>query len=623
VHRILYKAPKREMDFLLWEQLRIHQTLGLSSDQHRSAISSSLELAREFAEGPMAQSYAETDEQEAHLDHQGVVCTPASFPALMRRYREIWGSWQAHADEGRKPLPEIAQNLIIEMLVGSNPSFVTYVGFNGPAQTLLNTYGSDDLRRRYGPALATLSASACLCLTEKAAGSDLNLLSSVCRRQDSGVYHLTGHKWLISAGMHELTDNIYYFVLARTDAEATGMMGLSCFLVPRYRLDAEGRPAIDNGVRCREVVRKMGLRGCANTLLEFGQEVPSEAYLLGETEGRGLQQLMLMMTPARISTGIYALGLAASACETARIYAAQRIQGKKFDQSMSGKATSQPICQHPDVKRMRLDMLSVTTGCRAMIARLGFYQAQLRTMALAPERAQVATDILDILLPIVKAYTSDQAWRVTETAIQTLGGIGYLRDYPVEQNARDCKILSIWEGTNHIQSLFLIRDKLGLCLRNAKLDSLIGEVSATLDVLAGMGGFSRETEHMKAAVSALRGAAEMIGNAVRQGGMNSVPEFSCEFQTGLAEIAVAWQLLDAAGVAQSALAHHVADPDERAYYEEKVEAARYFVRRRLTQSSASLANIARELGYLPQRLPLGQHAARSMPTAQRQRRRFE
>ncbi|MGP8431857.1 acyl-CoA dehydrogenase [Paraburkholderia fungorum] len=595
MHRILYQAPQREMSFLLWEQLRLQDATHLHDRQARESVEQTLAQVRAFAEGPMTASYAEADEQEAHLDASGTVRTPASFGALLERYREIWSAWQPPSDATPGIEAEVVQNLIIEMLVGSNPSFVTYVGFNGPAQTLLNAYGSDELKTRYGPALRSLEASACLCITEKAAGSDLTQIACVARKQESGTYLMSGHKWLISAGMHELTRNIYYFVLARTGDEQSGMLGLSCFLVPRYRLDAAGQSTIDNGVRCREVVRKMGLRGCANTHLEFSQAHPTHAFLLGEMEGRGLQQLMLMMTPARISTGIYALGLAASACDSARRYADARIQGKQFDQSMSNRAPSLPISAHPDVRRMRLDMLSVTNGARALIAKLGVCQAHLRLAEPASEHARVADDLLDILLPIVKAYTSDQAWRVTEQAIQTFGGAGYLRDYPVEQNARDCKILSIWEGTNHIQSLFLVRDKLGLCLRTQKLDTLTSEIVRVLASLTEAGGFVAEIGQMERALAALKKAAEAIGACVRRRGMNQVPAYSCEFQTGLAEIAIAWQLLEAACVAHDACVTGPADETDRRFYEEKLEAARYFLNRRLPQAATVLLNIVDEL----------------------------
>ena len=591
-HKLLYKSPHREFEFLLWEQFRMHERGVLD----REGVEALLKRVAEFAEGPMANSYRETDEQEAWLDADGRVHTPDSYPSLMQGYLDIWASWRSGAAAALPNSNEIVQYLIVEMLVASNPSFVTYVGFADPAQKLLNAYGSEALKRQFGPALADLKATACLCITEKQAGSDLTQLTSFAQRGEDGQYSLHGHKWLISAGMHDLTENIYYFILARTSESQRGMLGLSCFLVPLRRLDADGCPTIDNGIRCREVARKMGLRGCANTHLEFsadGQE--TIAYLLGELEGRGLQQLMMMMTPARISTGIYALGMASAAYSVASRYAQQRVQGKRFDLAMSNKADSLPIVQHPDIERMRMEMLAVTNGCRALIARLGWCQIQQSSLTASAEDKQIASDLLDLLLPIVKAYTSDQAWRVTELAIQTMGGVGYLREYPVEQNARDCKILSIWEGTNHMQALFLIRDKLGLCLRESKLMTLATQLSKTLQRLQARGNWEAEIEWARQAMNAAQDAASAIAASVRVGNMNSVPAYAGDFLLGLAEVAIAWQLLDAADIAATALVD-LAPGREQTFYKDKVDAAKYFALRRLPHAIVALDIVRSGLG---------------------------
>ncbi|WP_321818276.1 MULTISPECIES: acyl-CoA dehydrogenase [unclassified Paraburkholderia] len=594
-HKLTYRAPLRDFAFLLWEQFRVHSNPHLSAGVTREGVTALLRQIADYTEREMAPSYRESDEQEAHLDSQGTVCTPESFPALLEGYRRLANQLGFMSDDETRGTLEIVQHMVVEMMVGANPSFVTYVGFNRPALTLLETFGSKTLKAQFAPALRSLDSSACLCITEKSAGSDLNLLQACATLQDDGTYRLEGHKWLISAGMHELTDNICYFVLARTSGKASGMMGLSCFLVPRFRLDTAGRPTIDNGVRCREVVRKMGLKGCANTHLTFSEEVPTVAWLLGETQGHGLQQLMTMMTPARISTGIYALGLASAACEAAHDYASQRVQGKRFDQSMSGNAPSLPIEAHPDVRRMRLDMLAVTSGCRALIARLGLCQAELRSATGDPAARSVAQNLLDVLLPIVKAYTSDQAWRVTETAIQTFGGVGYLRDYPVEQQARDCKILSIWEGTNHMQSLFLVRDKLGLCLRPHKLQTVVDQVQQTLAFVRSLEIADVEAQLVNEAGDALMVCASAIGTAVRAGNMNRVPAVSCAFQAALGDYLIAWHLLEAAGISACALRDGGVAQDDRTFYGDKIDAARHFVRHRLALANAAFHTIARDL----------------------------
>ncbi len=584
-HKITYQAPLRDMRFLLWEHFRLQDSPAAASAEDRALLESSLASAVAYAEGPLARSYRETDEQEAWLDEAGRVVLPESYPALLEEYRGIWETWR----KGRTP-PPLLQNLLVETFMSGNASFMTYVGFSQPALALLGAHGSQELNDLYRPALESLDATACLCITEQEAGSDLSRIKTLGLRQEAGHHLMTGHKWLISAGSHEMTGNIYYFVLCRTDPAQTGMVGLSCFLVPRYRLDEAGKPSVDNGLRTREVVSKMGFKGCANTLLTFGEEVETHGFLLGELEGRGLQQLMMMMKPARISTGIFALGLASCAYETALAYSRQRIQGKKFDQSMSARAPSLPIAEHPDVRRMRLEMAAHTMGCRAMLARLGHDQAVLDDPEASPEAKRRAEDVSEVLLPLVKAYNSDVAWRVCETAIQTMGGVGYTRDYPAQQNARDCKVLSIWEGTNHIQSLFLLRDKLGLCLRPQRLHALLELVGISMAEAEGLTELRAGVAALEEAKAALLEATAAIGERVRRGAMNDVPEFAVEYQAALGDLVCGWLLLEAAVIALRALPK--AGPEDVEFYRLKIDAARHFLTRMLPRGAASARAVA-------------------------------
>lgn len=598
MHKLTYQAPLRDMNFLLWEQFRIQDTLGFSSPQSREFIALNLKQAQEFSEGPLACSYRETDEQEAFLTEAGTVQLPDSYPALMVAYREIWARWMSAAVDDLMP-PPILQNMMVEMFMSGNASFMTYVGFSQPGLSLLGAHGTVELNALYRPALEDLSATACLCITELEAGSDLTRLRALATRQEDGSYRVSGHKWLISAGSHELTDNIYYFVLCRTDPAQSGMVGLSCFLVPRYRFGADGCPSVDNGIRVRDVVQKMGFKGCANALITFSEEVPTEGYLLGEVEGRGLQQLMMMMKPARISTGIFALGLASSAYETAYAYSLQRIQGKRFDQSMSARAPSLPIAEHPDVRRMRLEMAAYTTGCRALLARLGHCQSIENDLQATVEERRAAIDISEVLLPLVKAYNSDSAWRVCETAIQTMGGVGFTRDYPAQQNARDCKVLSIWEGTNHIQALFLLRDKLGMCVRLQRLEVLLAQIKSVVACAEADGRFARQVAVVRDACEAVMAAAQAIGQRVCIQ-MNDVSEFAVEFQSALGDLVIAWHLLEAGVIARKALDTGNIAAEDAEFYAFKVETASFFVHRLLPRGIATARAIAAELQHAPE-----------------------
>lgn len=586
-----FQAARGEAMFLLKDQFPIAEVLPTNGPTMADIESAFMQVA-DFSEKELGPTFSDTDREGCRMGPNGRVLTPTSFPSLMEKYVALWDGSSLACIADVEPV----QYLIFEMLMGANPAFMTYVGFTQPAITLLTKFGTADQRERFVPLLNAYRATACLCITERQAGSDLSQMTMAAHRQDNGAYLLTGHKWLISAGMHDLTDNIFYFVLARTGASSKGMMGLSCFITPRYRLGANGEPIAGNGVHCEMLPEKMGFRGCANPLLTFGKTAPCEAYLLGDREGRGLTQLMAMMVPARISTGIYGLGMAQAAHSAAERYAKKRIQGKKFEQSMSLRAPSLPIEQHPDVKRMLTETYAITTACRTLIAYLGYCQLLARSDVVPKETRGRMSHMFDILTPIAKAYLSDQVWRVAETAIQIHGGVGYLKENTVEQIARDCKILSIWEGTNHLQSQFLFRDKLGLCLNDKRIDLLLGEMDAVANRCAAHGDFRQEAASLKQSIGQLRTCLQRMGNLARAGNISLFPKVSTELMGALADIVATWLLLDGALIAHSKL-QNLPEVDEELLLERQIESARYYVFRRLPHANATLGIVSADIDF--------------------------
>ena len=304
----IYLAPLDDIRFVIWQQNQTETCL--KSDYPwltRERVDTLLEEAANFASNVLSASYQEADRQECFLDAAGEVQVPECYRALLARFREEWGVRLKPYEQGGLGLPPLIQYAVLEMFMGAHPAFMTYVGFNGPALQLLTRFGTAQQLERYGPPLAEYRWTSSLCITEAEAGSDLSRITAQAERQEDGRYLIRGEKRFISAGMHSLTENMVWFVLARIKDGPSGVLGLSCFIVPRF----EGGK--DNQVRCSEVVRKMGLKGCANTHLRFGEQGPCYGYLMGERENIGLVQLLSMMTPARISTGIYALGMASSA----------------------------------------------------------------------------------------------------------------------------------------------------------------------------------------------------------------------------------------------------------------------------------------------------------------------
>lgn len=582
----VYQAPLADLRFVIWEQNRFEENLTIDYPHlTRASIDQVLEEAAAFAQGLLAASYQQADRQACWMDEQGQVHVPESYPSLLAAFRQTWAERLRPQDQGGLGLPPLIQYAVLEMFMGAHPAFMTYVGFNGPAIQLLTRYGTPEQLAEYRPPLSEFRWTSCLCITEAEAGSDLSRLVTQAERQSDGRYLIRGEKRFISAGMHSLADNILYFVLARVNGGPQGMLGLSCFIVPQFD---RGN---DNQVRCREVVQKMGLKGCANTHLQFGETGPCYGYLMGGKENIGLVQLLSMMTPARISTGIYALGMASSAYLNALDYARNRVQGKQFDRAMSSSAPSLPIIAHPDIRRMLSKMKAQTEGCRALLGKLGKAETDYRSALHRGEKtaAEQHLAFFELLTPLVKAYCSHEAWNVAENAIQVLGGNGYLSQYPVEQYARDCKVLSIWEGTNHIQAQFLLRDKLGMGLQ---------ETHAMRELRTRLNAFIAQAQHEAELAPLMQALLDMLqtlestlaelGEVVRQGELLSVPACANVMLEIVAELITGWCLVEAAYYARTST-----DPVLRAG---KLATARYFIFMVLPLSRAK----AQQVTYLTQ-----------------------
>jgi hypothetical protein len=382
--------------------------------------------------------------------------------------------------------------------------------------------------------------------------------------------------------MHQLTQNIAYIVLARVEGARSGTVGLSCFVVPKVDLKQQ-----DNGVKCLRLENKMGLNGCATSHLTFGAESPCFGYLLGERENVGLRQLMTMMNLARIATGIYALGMAASAYLNAAEYAKERIQGTDFKQSFNPKAKRVPIIAHVDVKRMLLEMKSKVEGCRALIVKLCFHQSMMTNIEIKQQNALLTTEqseiqlyqhqsLVNLLTPIVKAYTSDQAFRITELAIQVYGGHGYIKDHPVEQYARDIKVLSLWEGTNFVQSADLFRDKLAMG-RHSKLLALFEQnVMAFIEKNTHNPQFEKSINMLEKALFSLTDTHKLMGSWIKVQKMELIFAVSTRFLQMMAEVTVSWLLLDGAIIAQNAMQANISQ-SETEFYQGKITSAQFYI----------------------------------------------
>ncbi|WHI49610.1 acyl-CoA dehydrogenase [Microbulbifer sp. MLAF003] len=588
--RNIYKADLREFKFLIEDQFHQARTLfehPLYKNCTPEILDDILLRGKQFSYQVLGPGYQEADEQSCHLV-DGKVQLPSAFPEMWKRFKEEWGNMAAVDGAQDTGLPPFVMQMLLEMFMGANPSFMTYGGFCLPSATLVEKYGSDIQKALFKDKLATSEWTSCLCLTEPQAGSDVSLVETKATRQEDGTYLLSGEKYLISAGMHDLTGNTIYFVMGRGEKSGSGTYGLSCFIVPKYWVEEDGSLGAFNHVECISLADKMGFKGCANTHLTFGKKGQCRAYLLGDRENVGLLQFLTLMNQARISTGVYALGMASSAYYNALAYASKRLQGKRFHESFSSTASRVNIVEHVDVQRMLLEMKSKVEGCRALIAKLTLSESLLKTFAGdADKKAEIAhhQGLVNLLTPVVKAYISDQAWRICELAIQTCGGQGYLKSLGIEQYARDIKVLAIWEGTNYIQSQDLIRDKLGLGNSSKLFQVYKTEIDAFIGRAADFPQFKGEFDHLKQSFEHLEAALKAVHVWVRTKEMFKIPAYSTRILHMMGDITLSWLLLEAACAASSKLSKEDSD---KAFYESKILSAKFFIRNELPRSRFTL-----------------------------------
>ncbi|MGO9020081.1 MAG: acyl-CoA dehydrogenase [Syntrophobacteraceae bacterium] len=508
-------VDERDVKFVLYEQLRMEGLCKypLYADFSQETFDMVLEEAAKLAERAYYPSNKKGDEQGCRFEN-GKVKVPDSFHEPYRLYRE--GGWLAMSespDVGGQGLPTVLASACTEMFGAANWSLQMYSGLTHGAARLLQEFGTPELQELYMENLFSGEWTGTMCLTEPGAGSDVGALRTRAERQPDGTFKISGQKTFISSGMHDLTENIIHMVLARVDGAPKGTRGISIFLVPRLRPDENGE-LVDNDVACVGIEHKMGIHGSSTSSLNFGENGGCVGYLMGQ-ENKGMQIMFEMMNEARLFTGMQGLSHASSAYLHALQYAKERIQGAPIEKMRDAEAEKVRIIEHPDVRRMLMSMKSSTEGIRALLY-VSAYCIDRARVAETQEEKELFQGYVDLLIPVCKSVGSDLGFRVCETAIQVYGGYGYCSEYPVEQFMRDCKIASLYEGTNGIQALDLVGRKLaikqGLLFRNA--------VKAAGQILSKV----RENFRMRDLVQIYDEAQESLNQVTMFFGLKSITE---------------------------------------------------------------------------------------------------
>jgi alkylation response protein AidB-like acyl-CoA dehydrogenase len=410
----------------------------------------------------------------------GVVTMPPSFgPAYKVLAEGGWIGCVNNAEFGGLGLPEVVGSVTNEFFFGANMSLSLTTFLTRGAASLIEEFGSDELRNLYCAKLYSGEWTGTMCLTEPQAGSDVGAVQTRAKKLDNGRYQISGEKIFITSGDHDLTDNIIHAVLARIDGAPEGTKGLSLFIVPKFRLNDDGTCGEPNDVVCGGIEEKLGIHGSPTCSMVFGADDGCEGILLGE-EHKGMRLMFHMMNPARIEVGLQGQALAGAAHQAALAFARDRKQSRHFTQLADRTAPPAPIIGHPDVRRMLALSGAYTEAMRALLLQTSIYVDKANTTE--GEEQTRYREYVDILTPICKAWCSDWGFRVNEWCLQVFGGYGYTREYPVEQYLRDAKIASIYEGTNGIQALDLVGRKLPAHDGRAIRD-LLGQAGQTATML--------------------------------------------------------------------------------------------------------------------------------------------
>jgi len=454
-----YAPPLRDMQFVMHEVLNVTETLRLlpaHAEIDADTINAVLEEGGKFAAEVLFPLNQSGDEEGCTLDRAThAVTAPKGFKEAYAKYVEGgWPSLSCDPAYGGQGLPHIVNQAFYEMLNSANQAWTMYPGLSHGAYEALHAHGTPEQKALYLPKLTSGQWTGTMCLTEPHCGTDLGLLRSKAEPTGDGSYALTGQKIFISAGEHDLAENIVHLVLARLPDAPAGSKGISLFLVPKFLVNADGTLGARNGIYCGGLEHKMGIHGNATAQIVLDGAIGT---LVGQPH-KGLAAMFVMMNAARLGVGMQSLGLTEVAYQNAVAYAKDRIQMRSLSGPKNPDKPADTILVHPDVRKMLLAARAYAEGGRA----LAMWTTLLLDQELASDdedEKRDAADLVALITPIIKAFLTDNAWIATSHCLQVFGGHGYIREWGMEQYVRDARINMIYEGTNTIQSLDLLGRK--------------------------------------------------------------------------------------------------------------------------------------------------------------------
>jgi alkylation response protein AidB-like acyl-CoA dehydrogenase len=574
-----YTAPTTDLQFVLQDVLQASAAkIGGYDELSAEFTAAVLEEAGKIASEVLAPVNATGDSEGCTLEN-GVVRTPTGFKQAFDALRDGgWTGLDCDPDYGGQGMPYLMQTAVGEMLCGANHAFSLYHGLTHAAYTAIYKHGSEQQKQTYLPKLVSCEWGGTMNLTESQCGTDLGLIRTKAEPRDNGSYGITGEKIFISAGEHDLTENIIHLVLARTPDAPEGTKGLSLFIVPKFLINDDGTLGDRNSVKCTKLEKKMGIHAAATCVMNYDK---ATGFLLGE-ENDGMRAMFTMMNEARIGVGLQGLGQAVLGYQNAATYARERLQGRDVTGAQNPDGPADPLIVHPDVRRMLMNQKSFVEGARALI----LWGAMTVDEANRNEDA-AAEGMISLLTPVIKGFVTDIAFDMTVQAQQVFGGYGYIEETGVSQIARDARIAMIYEGANGVQALDLV---------GRKLPADGGKhMMAFFEIVKD---FIAENKHnpalnddfltpLKQASKDLQAAAMYFVEKGMKDPKNALAG-SHDFMHLLGHVCLGLMWARMARIAQDALEARSGDP---AFYETKLATRRYYMARWLPMTGAHLARI--------------------------------
>ncbi len=567
-------ADRRDQDFVLHEMLSVadlskHE---LFEDFNKKTVDMVVSEARNLAIKEVLPTQKEGDEQGCTLK-DGKVTIPECFRKPFELFRD--GEWIAMCDDpeyGGQGMPKVLAIAAGEMFTGANCAFMMYPGLSHGAGKIVEEFGSEAQKAKYLKHLYTGKWAGTMCLTEPEAGSDVGALTTSAKLNDDGTYTITGNKIFISGGDHDLCENIIHPVLARIEGAPAGTKGISLFLVPKYRINDDDTPGESNDVICTGLEEKMGIHGNATASLAFGSKGNCVGELIGE-ENKGMKAMFVMMNEARLGVGMQGFGFATTSYINAVNYAKERVQGVNLMSMFDADPKPVTIINHPDVKRQLISMKANVDGMRALLYYTGFLFDRVET-AETEEEKEKWDGLIELLTPVVKSYCTDRSFDVCVQGVQIYGGYGFIQEYPQEQLLRDCKITSIYEGTNGIQAMDLLGRKLGLKKGKPFMD-LLGEINKTIAAAKEIEGLAAMAATLETAVNKLGEVAMYMGSTAMSENVLHAFASAHPFLDATGDICMAWMELWRAVVAAPKI--EKAKKKDVAFYQGQIKTAEYFL----------------------------------------------